>query len=245
MRGLSAEEMLRIWEQGARQSPVRRGLTLLAAGLPEASIESLAALSLGRRNGGLLRLREATFGPRLNCLSACPDCGETLEFALDVRQLLDGAGTETPEAEYSLSIDGATVRFRLPDSRDLAALAGCADVAAARALLIHHCLLSPTQEDDASSSTALPESVLQTIEQRMAELDPLAEIELRLECPHCQQAWLTLFDIASTFWEEVSAEARRLLREIHHLARAYGWREADILAMSATRRALYLEMTGE
>jgi hypothetical protein len=32
------------------------------------------------------------------------------------------------------------------------------------------------------------------------------------------------------------------MREVHRLARVYGWREADILSMSASRRQFYLEM---
>jgi hypothetical protein len=51
-----------------------------------------------------------------------------------------------------------------------------------------------------------------------------------------------LFDIVSFFWTELSAQAKRLLREVHTLARGYGWREADILAMSARRRQLYLDL---
>jgi hypothetical protein len=33
-----------------------------------------------------------------------------------------------------------------------------------------------------------------------------------------------------------------MLVEVHKLASAYGWREADILAMSATRRSMYLNI---
>jgi hypothetical protein len=33
-----------------------------------------------------------------------------------------------------------------------------------------------------------------------------------------------------------------VLREVHILASAYGWREDDILAMSPARRRIYLEM---
>jgi hypothetical protein len=51
-----------------------------------------------------------------------------------------------------------------------------------------------------------------------------------------------MFDIGAFLWEEIAAQARRLLREVHTLARAYGWREADILVMSAARRQAYLEM---
>ena len=41
---------------------------------------------------------------------------------------------------------------------------------------------------------------------------------------------------------EVEAEAMRLLRDVHVLARQYGWREADIIAMSPLRRQMYVEM---
>ncbi len=40
---------------------------------------------------------------------------------------------------------------------------------------------------------------------------------------------------------------RELVRRgavVHALARAYGWREADVLAMSEARRHFYLELVG-
>ena len=39
------------------------------------------------------------------------------------------------------------------------------------------------------------------------------------------------------------AWARRTLRDVHVLARAYGWREADVLALSPTRRQIYVELS--
>jgi hypothetical protein len=50
-----------------------------------------------------------------------------------------------------------------------------------------------------------------------------------------------IFDIASFFWTEIAAEAKRLLGEVHILASAYGWREADILSLNPLRRRFYLE----
>ena len=49
-------------------------------------------------------------------------------------------------------------------------------------------------------------------------------------------------DIAGFVWREVALAARRLLTEIHRLARAYGWSQQAIAAMSTPRRAAYLEM---
>ena len=53
-----------------------------------------------------------------------------------------------------------------------------------------------------------------------------------------------LFDILSFFWGEIQICARRLLREVHALASAYGWTESEILSLSTTRRHAYLEMVG-
>ena len=45
-------------------------------------------------------------------------------------------------------------------------------------------------------------------------------------------------------WEEIEVRAHVLLGEVHRLASAYGWSEAQILALSPARRASYLAMVG-
>jgi hypothetical protein len=76
----------------------------------------------------------------------------------------------------------------------------------------------------------------------MAECDPQAEVLLDLACPACDHRWPLLFDATAYLWAEIAVHARRLLREVHLLARAYGWREADVLALSAARRSYYLDL---
>jgi hypothetical protein len=76
----------------------------------------------------------------------------------------------------------------------------------------------------------------------MADCDPQADVEIARTCSACGHQWQTSFDIVSFFWTEICAQAKRLLREVDILARVYGWREADILSMSAARRRAYLEM---
>ena len=78
----------------------------------------------------------------------------------------------------------------------------------------------------------------------MHEADPQADTQLSLTCPTCARVWQQAFDIVSYLWAEIGDWARRTLQEVHALATAYGWREADILAMSAQRRQWYLEMIG-
>ena len=76
----------------------------------------------------------------------------------------------------------------------------------------------------------------------MALVDPQADVQLALSCPACGQQWRATFDVVSFLWDELDAWARRLLREVHTLASAYHWREADILAMSRWRRQYYLDL---
>jgi hypothetical protein len=143
---------------------------------------------------------------------------------------------------YEVTIEGYDLRFCLPNSLDLAQVVRCGDVTAARNLLVQRCVLQASRDDGAVAVAALPETVLTTLAESMDQYDPQAEVQLNLSCPACGESWSVLFDIVSFFWTEICVQAKRLLREVHTLARAYGWREADILSMSAARRQSYLEM---
>ena len=43
-------------------------------------------------------------------------------------------------------------------------------------------------------------------------------------------------------WNDVDRWARALFGTVDTLARAYGWREADVLALSPRRRRVYLNL---
>jgi len=91
---------------------------------------------------------------------------------------------------------------------------------------------------------ALPDGVIAALTAQMAQADPQADLQLDLSCPACRHRWLAAFDMITFLWNEIDSWARRMLREVHALASAYGWSEADILSMSATRRHLYLDLIG-
>ena len=93
-----------------------------------------------------------------------------------------------------------------------------------------------------SITLALPDSAEELVLQVLDELDPQADVRLNLICPSCGHGWHALFDIATYFWREIDDWAQRTLRDVHTLAMAYGWREADILGLSAWRRQAYLQM---
>ncbi len=76
----------------------------------------------------------------------------------------------------------------------------------------------------------------------MADADPLGEVLAGLTCPDCGAAFEAELDVAAFVWAEVDASARRLLHEIDVLARAYGWTESEVLALTERRRSSYLRI---
>ena len=251
LQPFSASALLDIWERGAALSPVAQALVILAVAFPDVPADRLAHLTIGQRDAILLKLRELTFGPHLKGLEACPACGERLEMAFEVCDLRrsdaalpDLATDQAVAATGSLTISPYQVNFRLPDSADLNAVAGMEEPRLARQQLLLSCLLKISKDGQATSAGELPAEVLEAVMERMTQAEPLADLTLAVTCPACGHSWQVLFDIVSFFWSEINAWSARLLREVHVLASAYGWRETDILAMSAWRRQRYLEMVG-
>ncbi len=242
MRALSAAELLDVWERGLGQPLAQRTLTLLAAVCPEADYSGLAALPIGKRDARLLQLREWLFGPQLTTVAVCPVCGEQLESPFNVSDMRVN-GSESVDVSHSIDVGGYHVTFRLPASSDLLALNGVPEADTARRMLLKRCLTDIRDRDgETLASDALPGHVVAALDAQMTALDPLAHIELQLTCPACDHQWAAMFDIASFLWKEINTWAQRTLRDVHRLARAYGWREADVLALSPTRRQIYLEL---
>lgn len=244
MRVPSAAQLLETWEGALSQSPAQRALSLLATAEPELTHEALAALPLGRRDARLLRLRERLFGGQLQLVVPCPHCGQLIESQLSTADLgFDGepALAETHRVQWQ----GYTLSFRSPASTDLIALAGEIDAGRARERLLERCVLEARDPNgQAMVARALPQAVLAELAVHMESADPGAVVELCFDCPACHHSWQDVFDIASFLWREIHAWAQRTLRDVHVLARAYGWREPDVLALSPTRRQLYLELCG-
>ena len=252
MRALSAPSMLDAWEEGREQGLIERALVVLSAACPDVPRDALAALTIGQRDDHLLTLREWAFGPHIVGLAICPACSEELELTFevaDVRITPPSSGAALT-AELSLSSGAYEVRFRPPNSADMAAVSGRKGAAEARHQLLERCISAihvdgdenAGREEETWSVDELPQELIEEVVTRMAEADPQADVQLPVSCPACGHDWVTTFDIASFFWSEIEAWVHRTLREVHTLASAYGWSEADILAMGAWRRQRYLEM---
>jgi hypothetical protein len=242
MRVLSTEELLDVWEQGISLPPIERSLRLLSVACSE-SPETLAQLSVGQRDARLLMLRHQTFGAQLTSIVTCTVCGERLEMNFSTADLHAGDEDESLDAS-SLAVAGYKLCFRLPNSLDLIAIADCQDADAARRLLLERCLSTSEHNGEPVSAGVLPAEIVDALAQRMARADPQGDVQLYLDCPQCGHQWHACFDVGSFFWNEINAWAQRTLRNVHSLASVYGWRETDILNMSAWRRQFYLDCIG-
>lgn len=235
--------LLQTWEQLHGAAADACAVGLLQAVWPQPEADAWSAASLGTRDAALFRLHSALFGPELHTLTQCPACGETLESAFDCAQFGGGDASVPVPTALALREQDWEIEFRLPSSNDVMALREAAvDPALAVAALLRRCVLRVRQGEREASADELPTALVAQLEVRMAEYDPLADLRLTLTCPACATAWAAAFDIGGYLWESLDDWAQDLLSEVHQLARAYGWREHDILALTPVRRRFYLDL---
>jgi hypothetical protein len=229
MQALSEPSILALWERGRTLHPLDRGLLTVSAAFPDERQSAPADWSLGRRNRALAQVRRACFGPTLRGWVPCGSCAEQLEFTVDATAF---AEEPLPGDDRAVVVDGCS--FRLPTTRDLAALLDVPDREESARRLATRCALAAVND--------LTNADLGAIGEAMALADPLAEIVLHFDCPACGKSFDESLDLAAFVWTELEAQAKRLLRSVHVLASAYGWSESEILALSEARRDAYVEL---
>jgi hypothetical protein len=241
MRSLSASDLLAVWERGVGRHPVEQALAVLAL-WTEQPHEDLAALSIGQRDAMLFDVYEHLFGTELEAFAECPACGERLVYKLTTRDFKRPVQTSEERPELTLLSGDLWMRLRLLNSIDLDAARECAGPEQARRMLAERCVVEAAQGDRAIPAQSLPDAAVDAISLRLAEADPLAEILVGLRCLECQHTGQIVLAIEQFLWTKIAWLAKRLLREVDALARVYGWPEREILALSAVRREIYLEM---
>jgi hypothetical protein len=225
MSAVTAGGLLAAWEQAYAVPAVGRPAALLSAfGKP-------GQPSIGTRDAALLAVYAEHFGPILEGLARCPGCGTDVELGVPIAELT--ASVPAARAVEPLVVGDHTVTWRLPDDADLAAAGACEPDEGAL-LLLSRCVTGTLEE--------IPDDVRELLAERIAAADPYADLSLDLVCPECEAHWRSALDIGEFVWAETRSRAHRLLREVDELARAYGWPEDRILALSQQRRDAYLEL---
>ncbi|HTD37748.1 MAG TPA: hypothetical protein VK669_09555 [Candidatus Limnocylindrales bacterium] len=195
--------------------------------------EDVRELIAGDRDYLMLELRRMTLGERYLLVVRCPSGGHVfdVEFAADdVTITRNALHAQTHAAE----IGGRTMTFRLPTGADQEAVARLPLPAAVDALF-ERCAISP-------AASALDPAERELLAAAMERVAPQAALDLDLTCPECGAAFEEPFDPAAFFFRELRDAGHDLLRDVHELARAYHWNEAEILALSRPRRLAYLQL---
>ena len=233
MPTIEALDLLALWERGVSRHALDRSALLCARARPELPVEAIADLPLGEVSTGLLELRAAWFGDRIQAHVDCRHCGERLGLTVAVPDLVrPRAGRVARDAA------AAGVGCRPPCLRDLAAVARERDPSRAARQLLARCRLDAAAGDPAD----LPDAALRAIEDALEEADPNADLAFDVSCEACGRSGTAQLDAGELLWDEVDAGARALLADVHLLAGAYGWSEREILALRPERRASYVSM---
>lgn len=82
-----------------------------------------------------------------------------------------------------------------------------------------------------------------TLEDLEAEAQAV-ELTARLTCAECGAEWTETLDVAAHVWADVERGAMALMSDVAALAMAYGWTEAQVLALGPARRRAYLSLAG-
>lgn len=188
----------------------------------------------------LLTLYRQRYGHKLRAVSPCPGCDGLLELNFAVDDLLAALTTPGPD-ELTLDVDGYQLTLRLPAISDLVRAQRAGDLDRAQRELIAGCVCACVHDGVAVGAADLPPGVMDHVEQRLGRFD-LGADAIDLTCPDCATRWSATLDVTTLVLAELDAEGHRLLTDVHILARAYGWSEAEIAGLPPRRRRRYVEM---
>jgi hypothetical protein len=217
---------------------------------------------VGDRDYLVLKLRQITFGNRVEATLICPNpqCGENIDIDFDLRRipvkpgkissqvfilkLPKQAGFEDNEGDKHYKVE-----FRLSnggDQEDSAPLAAHNECQAVNRLLAG-CIqrIDGIVEIDESQIEKLSLSARRKIEKTMAELAPQVDLEIEAQCPECKNTFSFPFNMSQFFIDEMRGDLNQLYQEVHLLAFYYKWSESDILSMTRLKRQKYLGLLSE
>jgi hypothetical protein len=234
-----ASQLLELWERAVVVRPWERGDVLLGA-------TGVTPATLSERNAALLQLRSRLFGSAQPLRCNCITCGTTTEFTIDCEALARELSAADADSEQMLSVDGFHITFRVPSPADVHTAASLAsDRDAFVSMLLERCVTACVRTDgEAFPARDLPVRVAAALSQGMEAIEQGAVVRFDLTCPECRAQWRSVMDCADVLWCEVQSRAERLLLDVDALARCYGWSEPEVLALTPTRRAAYLQLAG-
>ena len=210
----------------------------------------------------LLKLREATFGDRINANLFCPwpDCGKRIGMEFSTHDIpVINSKDKGPAFTMELSPDAAfagdngesftEVQFRLPNGNDQETVSPLLadNESKALALLLGRCIMKIGPINNPAQEVIQKLSPLARfeIEKKMEDIGPKVELDMETSCPECDREFAVPFDLQDFIFGELRTDLDLLYREIHYLAYHYHWGEREIMEMPREKRRRYIEVLAD
>lgn len=184
----------------------------------------MSAMTLGDANRLFWSLRPSGRAPVQSQLQ-CVGCGDWLELPLP-------AGFAVPDSRkdrVTIEHDGRTYTLRQPTHADL--VTGMEAGGPPKFPVEVLSPGAPWKDADFRDKAAMA----------LDKADPGLDLVFDVTCEQCGTETRGQLDPFAFFWSALKVRANALLNEITRLASAFGWSEQDCLAVSPSRRRLYLE----
>jgi hypothetical protein len=221
-------ELLSAWEAAVAVPEPARGAALVAAAGLADDLDAALDLPVGESAALAVRLHAELFGDEVEGLVTCEPCGTVLDVSVPLAAL--------PSAHGDAAVVGE-LRVRAPTTRDLLAARDSPDPARA---LLAACVTGAGGAP--ADPGALDEVSLGLVDDAAEELAGAAAIVVRVTCPECGAAVTAPLDVGALLAERVARAAAEALAEVAELAAAFGWSEAEVLALTPLRRRAYVDL---
>lgn len=232
--------LLAVWERAAGAPAAARAAVLVHGAGLVGELDEALDLDLGRCAALASQAYREEFGTSADAVTVCGECGELIEATVPAGGV--GPTGATGEANRPAPT-GPQVRelvvgdwvVRAATTRDLLLAAGEPDAVAAS--LLSRCV---RHRETGQPPGALPAQVLADLDEAAEELAGAGSLVSVVTCPACSASVEVGLDAGALLWESVASAGIKLLTEVATLAAAFGWSEAEILALSPERRRAYL-----
>jgi hypothetical protein len=230
--GIFLRQMRGLEEINIGRSDTATALELLESMLDK-DAEAVKATSIvtADRDRILAAIYQDLYGSKIESTVSCRHCREQFDVDFSLTTLLTQlhpGKTELPKNGLYETANG--VVYRLPTGADEMKAILTEETDPAQALLAQ-CLV-----DRADLAKA------DMVEEAMATLAPVMNLEMQAICPECAREQNVRFDMQTFLLVRLKKERPRLLYEIHRIASSYHWSQQEILQLPRTLRKQYVEL---
>jgi hypothetical protein len=203
--------------------------------------EDVLTWTLDRRRRALAAVAAGTFGDTVAWQTRCTAsaCRQPMELELPLAPFLSDVAQE-PAFECSRQT-GDRLIVRLPTGHDQRAWRSLAVRPDELPLAMATSLVAAVNGRPPEAGWQLPADWLDDVETQLAARDSGTVTTVTPKCPTCGAHCTMDLDVESILLELFAREQRQAMDDVHRLARAYHWSEADVLGIPPRRRAAYLQ----